>query len=177
MGGTSAWRDYGPYGMPFQDTVYVGQWPCIPRSPRTPRRVSNTSTQRIITPTSNVFLPRHLGPDHPGVDINRYAYAGNDPINGMDPGGHSFGSDTPGGAPDNINGAWSSRDVNNYTGDKTYNTGTSGGHVTQTSTGGGSSGDGGDGGNAEGRDHEEGTIGGGDGSNRDRLGDDGRSSG
>ena len=40
-----------------------------------------------------------------------------------------------------------------------------------------SSGDGGDGGNAEGRDHEEGTIGGGDGSDRDRLpGNDGRSS-
>src|SRR5688500_12166364 len=40
-------------------------------------------------------LGRFLSPDTwdpilSGVDINRYAYAGNDPINGSDPNGHIF---------------------------------------------------------------------------------------
>jgi RHS repeat-associated protein len=36
---------------------------------------------RFITPDT-------WDPDIPGVDINRYAYAGNDPVNGIDPSGH-----------------------------------------------------------------------------------------
>jgi hypothetical protein len=44
------------------------------------------------------------------VDINRYAYAGNDPVNGSDANGHSYGSATPGGTPDNINGKESERE-------------------------------------------------------------------
>ena len=43
------------------------------------------------------------------MDINRYAYAGNDPINQSDANGHSYGSSTPGGSPDNINGNDSKR--------------------------------------------------------------------
>ena len=45
------------------------------------------------------FTPDTWDPTIPGVDINRYAYALNDPVNGMDPGGHvskddaSFGED------------------------------------------------------------------------------------
>jgi RHS repeat-associated protein len=38
---------------------------------------------RFLTPDS-------WDPDLPGVDINRYAYAGNDPVNGSDPSGHSY---------------------------------------------------------------------------------------
>jgi RHS repeat-associated protein len=42
-------------------------------------------------------LGRFLSPDTwdpmlPGVDFNRYAYAGNDPVNGSDPGGHMSGA-------------------------------------------------------------------------------------
>ena len=35
------------------------------------------------------FCPDTWDPTIPGVDINRYAYAGNDPVNGLDPGGHA----------------------------------------------------------------------------------------
>jgi RHS repeat-associated protein len=91
---------------------------------------------RYYDPNLGRFLsPDTWDPTLPGVDVNRYAYAGNDPVNGMDSGGHSYGSDTVGGAPDNIGGGWSQRDVNNYTGDQKYNTGTSAGHVTETTGG------------------------------------------
>jgi RHS repeat-associated protein len=36
------------------------------------------------------LTPDTWDPDLPGVDINRYAYAGNDPVNGSDPSGHSY---------------------------------------------------------------------------------------
>jgi RHS repeat-associated protein len=61
---------------------------------------------RYHDPLLGRFLtPDTWDPDIPGVDINRYAYAGNDPVNMSDANGHSYGSDTPGGRPDNINGA------------------------------------------------------------------------
>ena len=60
---------------------------------------------RYYDPALGRFIsPDTWDPDLPGVDINRYAYALNDPINGSDANGHSYGSDTPGGRPDNING-------------------------------------------------------------------------
>lgn len=55
------------------------------------------------------LLARFISPDwwdpqQTGVGTNRYAYAGNDPVNVRDPSGNSYGSNQPGGAPDNING-------------------------------------------------------------------------
>jgi RHS repeat-associated protein len=46
---------------------------------------------RYLDPNLGRFLsPDTWDPTLPGVDINRYAYAGNDPINGSDPNGHTW---------------------------------------------------------------------------------------
>jgi len=45
---------------------------------------------RYYDPALGRFLtPDSWDPDLPGVDTNRYAYAGNDPVNGADPNGHN----------------------------------------------------------------------------------------
>jgi RHS repeat-associated protein len=60
---------------------------------------------RYYDPELGRFLsPDTWDPTRPGVGTNRYAYAGNDPVNAMDPYGHSFGPATVGGSPDGING-------------------------------------------------------------------------
>src|SRR5439155_431345 len=47
-----------------------------------------------------ILSPDAWNPTLPGVDINRYAYAGNDPINGLDPFGHKYeGGNDDGGVP------------------------------------------------------------------------------
>ncbi len=44
----------------------------------------------LATPATARFLsPDTFNPWDPGVDINRYAYSGNDPINNSDPNGHA----------------------------------------------------------------------------------------
>jgi RHS repeat-associated protein len=58
---------------------------------------------RYMDPLLDRFLtPDTWNPELPGVDINRYAYAGNDPINASDANGHWIGADdvvaTGGGA-------------------------------------------------------------------------------
>jgi hypothetical protein len=66
---------------------------------------STTNVQaRFITPDT-------WDPMLAGVDINRYAYGGNDPINGSDANGHSYGYSQPGGRPDNINGKESKKET------------------------------------------------------------------
>jgi hypothetical protein len=56
----------------------------------------------IMTPSHARFLsPDTWDPMLPGVDVNRYAYSGNDPINQSDPNGHQSGDDQDGdGDPD-----------------------------------------------------------------------------
>ncbi len=85
-GGTSAWRDYGPYGMPSNDnglTVANGRGYINERfDPETGLQYLHA---RYYDPNLGRFLsPDTWDPTIPGVDINRYAYAGNDPINGLD---------------------------------------------------------------------------------------------
>jgi RHS repeat-associated protein len=66
---------------------------------------------RYMDPHLSRFItPDTWDPILSGVDINRYAYANNDPINLSDANGHSFGSDRPGGRPDNINGKESKKE-------------------------------------------------------------------
>ncbi|MER8887672.1 hypothetical protein, partial [Mesorhizobium sp. M0816] len=54
--------------------------------------------------------PDEWDPTLAGVGTNRYAYAGNDPVNQSDANGHSYGSQDPGGTPDNINGRESTKE-------------------------------------------------------------------
>jgi RHS repeat-associated protein len=89
-GGSSSWRDYGPYGMPSNDnglTIANGRGYINERfDPETGLQYLHA---RYYDPNLGRFLsPDTWDPTIPGVDINRYAYAGNDPINGMDPSGH-----------------------------------------------------------------------------------------
>jgi RHS repeat-associated protein len=84
--------DYGPYGMPLataaltkstpQTKGYIGE-----------RFDPETNLQYLHARYFDPMLPRFLTPDTwdpilAGVDFNRYAYAGNDPINGSDANGH-----------------------------------------------------------------------------------------
>ncbi len=88
--GSFTWRDYGPYGMPSNDN---GLTAANGRGYINERFDPETGLQYLHARYYDPHLGRFLSPDTwdptlPGVDINRYAYAGNDPINGMDPGGH-----------------------------------------------------------------------------------------
>ncbi len=88
--GSFTWRDYGPYGMPSNDN---GLTAANGRGYINERFDPETGLQYLHARYYDPNLGRFLSPDTwdptlPGVDINRYAYAGNDPINGMDPGGH-----------------------------------------------------------------------------------------
>ena len=90
-GGTSAWRDYGPYGMPSNDN---GLTAANGRGYINERFDPETGLQYLHARYYDPNLGRFLSPDTwdptiPGVDINRYAYALNDPINMRDPGGHN----------------------------------------------------------------------------------------
>ena len=97
-------HDYGPYGKPVASAAssvlngkaYINE-----------RYDAETGLQYLHARYYDPHLGRFVSPDTwdptlPGVDINRYAYAGNDPVNGSDPSGHWFGIDdaiaTGGGA-------------------------------------------------------------------------------
>jgi RHS repeat-associated protein len=84
--------DYGPYGMPLataaltkstpQTKGYIGER----FDPETNLQYDHA---RFMDPNYGRFLsPDTWDPILAGVDFNRYAYAGNDPINGSDPNGH-----------------------------------------------------------------------------------------
>jgi RHS repeat-associated protein len=84
-------HDYGPYGLPLS-----GNGAVLPTSKGyiNERFDLETGLQYLHARYYDPNLGRFLTPDTwdpmlPGVDINRYAYAGNDPINMSDPNGHS----------------------------------------------------------------------------------------
>ena len=84
-------HDYAPFGMPITAlglTVPQGKGYIDERfDPETGLQYLHA---RYYDPKLGRFLsPDTWDPTLPGVDINRYAYAGNDPINGSDPGGHA----------------------------------------------------------------------------------------
>ncbi len=83
--------DYGPFGQPLTSNGSValeGKGYINERyDPETGLQYLNA---RYYDPLLARFLtPDTWDPDLPGVDINRYAYAGNDPVNFSDPNGHA----------------------------------------------------------------------------------------
>ncbi len=90
-GTTQDVSDYGPYGMPTNTSGpitgtsakgYINEV----FDPETGLQYLHA---RYYDPNLGRFLTADTwDPMLPGVDVNRYAYAGNDPINGSDPGGH-----------------------------------------------------------------------------------------
>jgi RHS repeat-associated protein len=86
FGGASTPLAYGPTGQPknpgFNGKAYINE-----------RFDPETGLQYLHARYDDPSLGRFLTPDTwdpilAGVDINRYAYAGNDPINASDPAGH-----------------------------------------------------------------------------------------
>ena len=85
-------HDYGPYGQPLTSNSsqvingkgYIDQ-----------RFDPETGLQYLNARYYDALLGRFITPDwwnplSPGVGTNRYAYAGNDPVNGSDPTGHKY---------------------------------------------------------------------------------------
>ena len=91
-GTTQDVSDYGPYGMPTNTSG-----PITATSARgyinevfDPETGLQYLHARYYDPNLGRFLTADTwDPMLPGVDFNRYAYAGNDPINGSDPTGHA----------------------------------------------------------------------------------------
>jgi RHS repeat-associated protein len=94
LNGTSVTRhDYGPYGQPLSSNGAT--IPITGKSYINERFDAETGLMylhaRYYDPEGARFLsPDTWDPTLPGVDINRYAYAGNDPINKSDPNGHCW---------------------------------------------------------------------------------------
>jgi RHS repeat-associated protein len=89
MGGLTTPQSYGPYGQPKNQSLpgkgYINE-----------RFDPETGLQYLHARYDDPDLARFITPDTwdptlAGVDINRYAYAGNDPVNGSDPNGHQNG--------------------------------------------------------------------------------------
>ena len=85
---------YGPFGQPLQNAFIT---PVLGASKGyiNERYDAETGLQYLHARYYDPALGRFLSPDTwdptlPGVDINRYAYAGNDPVNGSDANGHQF---------------------------------------------------------------------------------------
>jgi RHS repeat-associated protein len=81
-------QSYSPYGNPKNPSIggkgYINE-----------RYDPETGLQYLHARYYDPDLARFITPDTwdpmlPGVDINRYAYAGNDPVNGSDANGHSM---------------------------------------------------------------------------------------
>jgi RHS repeat-associated protein len=90
VGSGTTRADYGPFGQPLTSNGSValqGKGYINERfDPETGLQYLNA---RYYDPLLARFItPDTWDPDIPGVDINRYAYAGNDPVNGSDPSGH-----------------------------------------------------------------------------------------
>jgi RHS repeat-associated protein len=85
-------HDYGPYGQPLSSNGAT--IPITGKSYINERFDAETGLMYLHARYYDPDLARFLSPDTwdptlPGVDINRYAYAGNDPINKSDPNGHA----------------------------------------------------------------------------------------
>jgi RHS repeat-associated protein len=83
--------DYGPFGQPLTSN---GSVPLQGKGYINERFDPETGLQYLNARYHDPLLGRFLTPDTwdpdiPGVDINRYAYAGNDPVNMSDPSGHA----------------------------------------------------------------------------------------
>ena len=92
VGSGTTRADYGPFGQPLTSNGSValqGKGYINERfDPETGLQYLNA---RYYDPLLARFItPDTWDPDIPGVDINRYAYAGNDPVNGSDPNGHAY---------------------------------------------------------------------------------------
>jgi RHS repeat-associated protein len=96
MGNAATTRmDYTAYGQPH---AYAGGQVPTPGQPQTKAYINqrydsedglNYFHARYQDPLDGRFLtPDWFDPDQVGVDFNRYAYAGDDPINASDPNGH-----------------------------------------------------------------------------------------
>jgi RHS repeat-associated protein len=92
FGSSNEYADYGPYGAPagtpLNGRAYINE-----------RFDPETGLQYLHARYLDPKLGRFLSPDTwdptlPGVDYNRYAYAGNDPINASDPTGHCWTCET-----------------------------------------------------------------------------------
>jgi RHS repeat-associated protein len=87
---------YSPYGAPLTiATTPLNETYSSSKGYINKRYDAETGLQylhaRYYDPALGVFLsPDTWDPTLPGVDINRYAYAGNDPVNGSDPNGHCY---------------------------------------------------------------------------------------
>lgn len=96
-GNTAQSAGYTPYGSRRQSTAvreelgYIGE-----------RFDAETGLIFLNARTYDPAVARFISPDtydptRPGVGVNRYAYAGNDPINRADPGGHDYDDPDYGG--------------------------------------------------------------------------------
>ncbi len=88
--GAATARDFAAYGMPV---TLSGLSAANGKAYINERFDPETGLQYLHARYYDPHLGRFLSPDTwdptiPGVDINRYAYAGNDPVNGSDPSGH-----------------------------------------------------------------------------------------
>jgi RHS repeat-associated protein len=91
MGAATTRHDYSAYGRPLTTN---GSTAINGRAYINERYDAESGLQYLNARYYDPALGRFLSPDtwdptNPGVDINRYAYAGNDPINFLDPTGHS----------------------------------------------------------------------------------------
>jgi RHS repeat-associated protein len=91
FGGASTALAYGPYGQPKTPSLAIKAYINERFDPETGLQYLHA---RYQDPNLGRFLtPDTWDPILAGVDINRYAYAGNDPVNMSDPAGHSFVDD------------------------------------------------------------------------------------
>jgi RHS repeat-associated protein len=81
---------------------------------------------RYYDPAIGRFVsPDTYAPTRPGVGVNRYAYAANDPINKSDPGGHEFGSNEERGYDSSYDNN-SNYGVSSYSGSYSFDSSTMG---------------------------------------------------
>ena len=93
---TTQTTDYGPYGQPLTSN---GSIPINGKAYLNERYDAETGLYYFHNRYFDGLFDRFLTPDsydpiEPGVDFNRYAYAGNDPVNFSDPNGHFVSEET-----------------------------------------------------------------------------------
>jgi RHS repeat-associated protein len=100
FGGTTTPLAYGPTGQPKTPSLAIKAYINERFDPETGLQYLHA---RYHDPNLGRFLtPDTWDPILAGVDINRYAYAGNDPINASDPEGHQTNDDMDGDGDDDF---------------------------------------------------------------------------